>query len=91
MNNIDLNSLTEEQKKYLSQINELFVHNKTGKNLLECWKKFYFFREIIIENCPVESARRDGENRFIRKILINIEQFKQLQEENKNGINRTSK
>lgn len=85
MNDINLNSLSKEQKEYISKVSHVFASTNEGRELLECWKKFYFCRNICIENCPVESAKRDGENRFIRGILSNIEQFKILIKDNKNG------
>ena len=80
MNDINLNSISPDQRKYLAKINKIFVSSKDGRELLECWEKFYFSRPVCIENCPVESAKRDGENRFIRTIIANIEQFKRINE-----------
>lgn len=75
-------TIEDEYKQYIAQVYHVFAETEHGKYLLERWKKSYFFRPICLENEPVESAKRDGENRFIRDILIAIEQFKKLLESN---------
>lgn len=75
----------ESYKKYIAQVYHLFVETDQGKVLLERWQKSYLYRQICLENEPVESAKRDGENRFLRDILIAIEQHKKLMKEANHG------
>ena len=72
----------EAYKKYIAQVYHVFVETEAGRSLIARWQKSYLYRQICIENEPVESAKRDGENRFLRDILIAIEQHKKLMEAN---------
>ena len=64
--------------RYSSLVHEVFAMNPAGKKLLASWEKIYFPREMSVEGKPVESAKRDGENRFLRDILITINNYKEL-------------
>ena len=79
------NKYSIEQRKYLSKIYKIFEENPDGRELLKCWENIHFCRQICLENQPVESAKRDGENRFIRTILMDIHRFKELMKEENNG------
>ena len=74
--------IEDEYKRYIAQVYHVFVDTDAGKNLLNRWQKTYLYRPICIENEPVESAKRDGENRFLRDLLIAIEQHKKQLEAN---------
>ena len=82
MNNESSNQIKLAQERYKSIVYELFVINPIGKQLLESWRTAYFFRPIVIENQPVETALRDGENRFLRNLISSIEDFKIDMEKN---------
>ena len=76
--------IEEGQLKYRQMVYKLFEQNETGKELLKTWVTSYIFRPVCIENQPVESAKRDGENRFIRSILTAIEELKLKNQEEAN-------
>ena len=82
---MNLKDCTKEQRDYLVIVSDVFENTESGRKLLKCWKETYFFRTICLEGQPVESAKRDGENKFIRQIFIDLALFKQLQKETAHG------
>lgn len=82
---MSLKDCKKEQRAYLVTLSDVFENTESGMELLKCWKETYFFRTICLEDQPVESSKRDGENRFIRRIFVDLELFKQLQKENAHG------
>lgn len=82
---MSLKDLKKEQRDYLATVSDVFENTESGRELLKCWKETIFFKTICLEEQPVESAKREGENRFIRKIFVDLEMFKQLQKESAHG------
>lgn len=81
--------MLEEHKK-LKKIYEKAYHdyqllvlsvfnNENGRKLLEAWERYYFYRPIFPSKddkdfTEFEPQHREGENRFIRKLLTDFKQ-----------------
>lgn len=71
----------QEALKYLSALHEVFAKSPAGKELLQYWIDNYIFAPVLP---PVDqpgkytddyAAKRDGENGFIRAILVGIKRY----------------
>ena len=71
----------KEELKYLSALHEVFVKSPAGREILEEWQKQY----IYAPNVPPQKDHKDypdyypyireGENKFIRAILVGIKRY----------------
>lgn len=82
---MELKDLKKQQRDYLVTLSDVFENTESGRELLKCWKEAIFFKTICLEDQPIESAKREGENRFIRKIFIDLATFEKLKKEMANG------
>ena len=74
--------IEKAQEKYWQLLTEVFEQNNAGKDLLEKWEKWYLYSPNLP---PLSKARdypdyypylREGENRFVRKILADLANYK---------------
>lgn len=72
--------MSDGRKKYNKLVHDVFEDNPKGRQLIESWIKYYIFSQSIPpKNDPKPDwwiYIREGENKFIRRLLADIKLHK---------------
>ena len=72
--------IAQQEYEYLKHLHTLFHKNADGYELLKMWEQFTFYTPGIAKGEPEhEIFIREGEKRFLRKILIDLARFEKLE------------
>ena len=82
--------IAQQEHDYLGTLDAVFSQTKEGAALLAMWEKFTFYSPGINPKEPeYEIFIREGEKRFLRKILVDLQRFKLLDRDTLNIVDAT--